>query len=113
MKSGDSHYQERVVRLVELVGDAQPPVIDGFTFDGCHIIGPAMVNLEATAPGTGGMTNCTFDGEVDALFVQLAPEQEQVIGAIQLRDCHFDRCRFQGIGFLDKDRALRSRITND
>jgi hypothetical protein len=110
MKVGDTHYQERVVRLSELVGDRMPPVIEGFTFDGCHIVGPAVVALEATSPGSGGMSNCTFDGEPDALFVQLAPEQEQVIGAVLLKDCQFDNCRFQGVGFLDKGRELRSRI---
>ena len=107
---GDNHYQDRVVRLAELVGDKMPPVIEGFTFDGCHIVGPAMVHLEATSPGAGGMTNCTFDGPPDELFVQLAPEQERLRGAILLKDCQFDRCRFQGIGFLDKNRELRSRV---
>jgi hypothetical protein len=58
------------------------------------------------------MTNCRFDGDLDGLFVQLAPEQEQLIGAIQLKDCHFDRCTFQGIGFLDKNRELRAHIAN-
>ena len=37
---------------------------------------------------------------------------EQLIGAIQLKDCHFDRCTFQGIGFLDKNRELRAHIAN-
>jgi hypothetical protein len=112
MKIGDNHYQDRVVRLADLVGDKLPPVIEGFTFDGCHIIGPAVVAFQASAPGAGGMANCSFDGDVDGLFVQLAPEQEQVVGAILLKDCQFDRCRFQGIGFLDKNRELRGRIEN-
>jgi hypothetical protein len=58
------------------------------------------------------MTNCRMDGELDALFVQLAPGQEQIIGAIQLKDCQFDKCTFQGVGFLDKNRELRTHIAN-
>jgi hypothetical protein len=113
MRVGDTHYQDRVVRLSELVGDKLPPIIEGFTFDGCHIMGPAVVALEATTPGSGGMSNCTFDGEPDGLFVQLAPDQQQVIGAILLKDCQFDTCRFRGIGFLDREGELRSRVLNN
>ena len=46
------------------------------------------------------------------MFVQLAPEQEYVIGAIIVKDCQFYRCRFQGIGFLDKNPELRASIEN-
>jgi hypothetical protein len=111
LKPGDHHYQDRVVRLAELVGSALPPIIKGFTFDGCHIVGPAIVNLQRSEDGPGcQVNNCMLDGEPDALFVQLAAEQHQLIGAIVLQDCQFDRCRFQGIGFLDKGRELRSAL---
>ena len=113
MKAGDSHYQDRVVRLHELLPDSGPPIIDGFTFDGCHILGPALVVLQASAPGSGGMTNCTFDGPLDGICVQLAPDQEQVIGAVLLKDCFFDRCRFQAVGFLDRNGELRARLENN
>jgi hypothetical protein len=43
------------------------------------------------------MTNCRMDGELDALF-QPVPEQEQIIGAIQLKDCHFDRALSRASG---------------
>jgi len=110
MQAGDSHYQDRVVRLHELLPDSGPPVIDGFTFDGCHIQGPAVVTLHASGPGTAQITNCNFDGDPNGLFIQLAPEQDHLIGAIVLKDCRFDRCRFQGVGFLDRDREFRTRI---
>ena len=86
-----------------------PPVIEGFTFDGCHIVGPAVVGLEASSPGSAGIANSSFDGEPDAMFIQLEPAQEKVVGVIVLKDCRFDRCRFQGIGFLDKNGELRTR----
>jgi hypothetical protein len=107
---GDAHYQDRVVRLSELVGDKVPPVIEGLTFDGCHIVGPAVVRLEASSPGSAGISNSSFDGDPDAMFIQVAPEQEQVIGVILIRDCRFERCRFQGVGFLDKDGELRTAL---
>src|SRR5439155_7266346 len=69
MRIGDTHYQDRVVRIAELVGDRMPPVIEGFTFDGCHIMGPAVVGLEASAPGAAGISNSNFDGDPDALFL--------------------------------------------
>jgi len=110
MKAGDSQYQDRVVRLHDLVPDSGPSVIDGYTFDGCHIIGPAIVAIQATEPGAGGMMNCSLDGTPDATFIQLASEQNMVNGAIILRDCHFSRCKFQNVGFLDKDGELRTRF---
>lgn len=106
MRGGDTHYQDRVVRLHELLREGTPPVIKGFTFDGCHIMGPAVVHLT----GQGSMANCTFDGHPDALFLQLAPEQENVVGVIVFQGCSFDRCRFEGIGFIDRNRELRSRM---
>lgn len=102
---GDTHYQDRVIRLHELISDG-PPVIKGFTFERCEIVGPAMVYLR----GNGAMSNCTFGGNPDITFVQLAPEQNEVMGAFVLEDCRFDDCRFTAIGFLDKDRELRTRF---
>jgi hypothetical protein len=106
MKAGDSHYQDRVVRLHELLTEGHPPIIKGFTFDGCHIVGPAVVMLS----GEGSITSCTFDGTPDALFLQLTPEQDQVIGVVVFENCTFDRCRFAGVGFLDRNGELRGQM---
>jgi hypothetical protein len=106
MKAGDSHYQDRVVKLHDLLPDSGPPLIKGFSFDGCHILGPAVVHLV----GETSLTRCTFEGDPNGIFLQLALEQEHLLGVIGLEACSFDRCKFAGISFIDKNRELRTRV---
>jgi hypothetical protein len=101
-------YQDRAIGIVDLVGDRSPPVIEGCTFVDCRILGPAVVKITS-----GSFVGCSFDGDADSLFWQLSPDQDRIIGAIQLTDCHFGRCQFERIGFVDRNRELRSRIDAD
>ncbi len=105
ISAGDSHYQDRVVRPHELIRDGVPPVVKGFTFDGCHITGPAVLFLTRC-----NLTNSGFEGDPDGIFIQVVPEQNQLVGVIAFEDCGFDRCRFVGIGIVDKNRDLRTSV---
>jgi hypothetical protein len=108
VKASDTHYQDRVVYIGDLVKDEHPPIIEGFSFDGCHILGPAVLMLIGDK---GSLMNCTFDADnPDGVFWQIAPEQEYFIGCIGIKDCHFSRCTFKGIGIIDKGGALRAKV---
>ena len=39
----DKTYEDRVIKITDLVGD--DGLLDGFTFIGCHIKGPAVIWL--------------------------------------------------------------------
>jgi hypothetical protein len=92
----DKYYEDRVLRIGELLVADGPPVLEGFTFVGCHIQGPAVLLLQ----GNSVLTNNTFDApSLDALFWEIPPKRPAVVGAVLALNCHFERCRMEGIGF--------------
>lgn len=78
-------------------------MIDGITFTGCRIEGPAVMLV---LPGT------TFDavnfgeskGDIGNLV--LRPVRNMAIGAIPVINCTFVNCEFQGLGFTGNEQIL-------
>ncbi|AZH79446.1 hypothetical protein CSX12_13865 [Microbacterium sp. Y-01] len=87
------HYENEVVRLADLAVTSD--TIEGVTFRDCLVLGPAIViPMSETS-----ITNGVFTGDPEALFWELNPARELVIGAIGLVSCEFDGCRFERVGF--------------
>lgn len=92
MKSSDKSYVDRVVRIGELVD--VDGVLEGFTFEGCHIDGPALL----VPTGQTSLTNNAMGPSIDAVLWEIPPTRPVVVGAIEARDCVFDRCEFRNVG---------------
>src|SRR4051794_36394802 len=94
-----NQYTGEVVRIANLAGpDA---TIRDTEFADCQINGPAIL-----APvGPLDLNNCTFDGDIDALFWELAPGQA-LIGAVLLDGCRFIGCRFSLVGLVGDAEAI-------
>jgi hypothetical protein len=73
--------------------------IIGRTFEDCDIFGPAVLVLG----GVGQMYRCTFDSP--AVFIRT--NQDKVVGPILITDCSFKSCRFQGVGFIGTEEAIK------
>jgi len=88
----DRYYQDRVVRLAELVGSGT--VLDGFTFVGCQVNGPAVILPR----------DCVFAGNnfgsptPEALLWEIPLERTEVVGVIEVTNCTFERCEFARVG---------------
>jgi hypothetical protein len=90
----DKTYRNQVIKLADLV--AEDGRLEGFTFVGCHIKGPAVVGLLS---GTR-VEHCNLGGpNADALLWELPNNRRIVVGAIGAIDCTFEECTFVGIGF--------------
>jgi hypothetical protein len=88
----DRYYEDRVVRLADLVGSGT--VLDGFTFVGCQVNGPALI-----LPRDSVFASNDFDSPTpDALLWEIAPERPEVVGVIEVTNCTFERCRFAHVG---------------
>jgi hypothetical protein len=81
--------------------------LDGFVFEGCDIIGPAVLAILNNVT----ITYNQFDGDLGAIIWEVPISRERVIGAIGVQNCTFNRCRFIRIGlagppeFISKLRA--------
>lgn len=91
----DTYIQGRVIYLMDLLAPGAKPIISNRTIEDCEIRGPAMVALL----GLVTITESSFDGDVDSLFVEVA-DKRIILGAIGLQNCVFRRCRFAQIGIL-------------
>jgi hypothetical protein len=88
----DRYYEDRVVRLCELVGTGT--VLEGFTFVGCQVEGPAVL-----LPRDSVFASNDFDApSTDALLWEIAPKRPEVVGVIEVANCTFERCRFSRVG---------------
>jgi len=88
---GDAHEDE-VIRTAELAGDEG--IIEGATFTGCVIKGPAVLVLQ----GTSKLVGNEFEGEIDAILWEILPTRTEVVGAILVKDCVFEGCNFTNVG---------------
>jgi hypothetical protein len=90
-----------VIRISELVG--VDGVLDGHTFIGCEINGPAILYL--TNPT---LANTTLGGPtIDAVLWEVAPHRQIVSGAIHASNCTFERCSFANIGFTGPPEVIQ------
>lgn len=92
--------QARTVRITDFA--VTEDVIANHRFENCVIFGPAVLApLDSVSFVRSG-----FDGTPAALFWEVPPERTQVIGAIGLVNCHFERCRFTRVGFAGPQQFL-------
>ena len=93
------HYQGEVLLLAAL---PETNVLEGVTFEDCKLRGPAVL-----LPDDGGsFVGCDWGGPPNVVWWDRWPEE--VAGVLKLRDCHFIRCQFFGVGFLgDADTIAR------
>jgi hypothetical protein len=88
----DRYYEDRVVRLADLAESGT--LLDGFTFVGCQVNGPAVI-----LPRDSVFAGNDFDSPTqDALLWEISPERSEVVGAIEVTNCTFERCRFAHVG---------------
>ncbi|MGH9278450.1 MAG: hypothetical protein ACRD12_10160 [Acidimicrobiales bacterium] len=88
----DRTYVDRVVRITELVEVGG--VLDGFTFERCHITGPAVIALDCK----GVMNGCSLGAETSALLWEVPPTRPRVTGVLVVRNCNFIGCSFSNVG---------------
>lgn len=88
----DKRYEDRVVRISELV--EVDGLLEGFTFERCHIDGPAII----VPSGHATLTKCSLGPSLDAVLWEIPPTRPAVVGAIEARDCVFDGCEFRNVG---------------
>jgi hypothetical protein len=88
----DRYYEDRVVRLADLVGSGT--VLDGFTFVGCQVEGPAVILPHDSVFAENDFNSPT----TDALLWEIPPERAEVVGVIEVTNCTFERCRFAHVG---------------
>jgi hypothetical protein len=62
----DKTYEDRVIKITDLVGD--DGLLDGFTFIGCHIKGPAVIWLAGSA-----LSNNVLSDTADAVLWDILP----------------------------------------
>ena len=91
----ESYLRGRSVYLLDLIPPGAKPIIRDRTFEDCEVRGPAMIALL----GGGSISNSTFDGDIDSVFVEVA-DKRIILGAIGLQSCVFRRCRFTQIGII-------------
>ncbi|HZP29555.1 MAG TPA: hypothetical protein VFC99_11430 [Acidimicrobiia bacterium] len=97
----DRYYEDRVVRLAELVGAGT--VLDGFTFVGCQIDGPAVI-----LPRDSIFAGNNFSSpNPEALFWEVPTKRKEVVGVIEVRNCTFERCRFSHVGIAGPPQLIK------
>jgi hypothetical protein len=92
-------YHDQTVRLADLA--ALEDVIDGFVFERCQIVGPAVVALL----GSTRMTGCQWSGDPEAI-IWPSHGRDKVVGAIGLKDCHITGCEFFRVGMFVPDSQI-------
>jgi hypothetical protein len=85
--------RNQIVRIADLVVSSE--TIDETAFIGCEIVGPAVLFLKDSQ-----LRSNTFEADIDSLVWRLVPEQTTVQGAIQVRNCLFENCRFRRVGLV-------------
>lgn len=93
MRHADRVFRNDVVRLADLTVNTVE--LNGYEFSNCRILGPAIL----MPIGTTTIANCGWEAPgFDAVFWEIRPDREVVIGAIAAVDCIFSACTFQGVG---------------
>lgn len=76
------------------------PLIQGRTFRGCRLVGPAVV---MAAIGTTFNDTNFGDPRGDTKNLVLRPLGGRATGAIVMQDCTVDGCEFKEVGFTGSD----------
>ncbi|MFC5345022.1 hypothetical protein ACETK8_03330 [Brevundimonas staleyi] len=78
-------------------------MIDGVTFTGCRIEGPAIMLV---LPGTSFEAVNFGDSKGDIGNLVLRPVRNMAIGAIPVINCSFVNCEFHALGFTGNEQIL-------
>jgi hypothetical protein len=87
-----ARYDGASVRVVQLAESTD--LIQGFQFFDCDIIGPAVLAVLDHVT----LAHNTFDGDMESVLWEVPHTRTRVLGAIGIRDCTFQDCRFHRIG---------------
>lgn len=92
--TADRQFRNMVVRIAELTVNTSE--LEGLEFSNCRIMGPAIL----IPLGTTSILHCALGGpDLDALFWEITPQRQSVVGAVAALDCTFSGCQFDAIGW--------------
>lgn len=91
--TGTREFRDDVVRLASLTVNTN--VLERLTFQNCQIIGPAVL----IPLGHTSIVHSRWDSpNIDAIFWEISPVRDTVVGAVGLLDCTFSNCAFINVG---------------
>jgi hypothetical protein len=100
----DNTFRDEVVRIAELTVNTS--TLENMEFSNCRIIGPAVLVLL----GEVNMLHATWDApDLDAVFWEVPPTREVVVGAVGVLRCTFSNCRFEQVGVAGRP-ELRAQM---
>jgi hypothetical protein len=90
---GDGTFRNEVVRIADLTLNTS--TLEGYDFSNCRIIGPAvLIALEEVH-----IIGCTWNAPgFDAIFWEVPPTRQVVVGAVGVARCTFSNCTFEQVG---------------
>lgn len=92
--TGDRELRNEVVSITSLA--VTSPLIQGYTFINCRIVGPAVLAVLSEV----SIEHCHFEADINSLFWEVDPAtRPTVYGAVGIQDVSFSNCTFQAIGF--------------
>jgi hypothetical protein len=101
MANDDKTFRDRVIAISKYV--SAQAVLDGYTFLGCQINGPAVLFFQSD----NRFQNNSFDGDLGAICWEVPLSRPMVIGAVAVRNCVFDGCRLTHIGVAGPPEAIK------
>jgi hypothetical protein len=104
--TGDRKFRNEVVRIAELTVNTSQ--LSHLEFSNCRILGPAVL-----IP-TGGtqILHCNLGGDSpEAIFWEILPGRDYVVGGVGVISCIFSSCQFEGIGWAGSREMYDSMIT--
>jgi hypothetical protein len=90
--TGDKHFRNETLAISSLT--VNTAVLEGLTFQNCRLVGPAiLIPLGATS-----FLHCNLGADIDAIFWEIPPGRDHVVGAVGVLNCTFSACTLAGIG---------------
>ena len=93
------NYKDEDVKILELVENPTNPMLEGFTFQNCNIIGPAVVASLSTDWVNNTLT--------PSMFIVIPAARQRLEEVIGLKDCLITKCRFTNIGLIGTEDFIR------
>lgn len=88
-------FYSQVVRVSDLA--VTGPVIEGYTFENCLVLGPAVVAVLSDVSFESSQWVTDPGESSESLWWEV--DEGHRVGAIGIRNCSFVGCVFQGVGF--------------
>jgi hypothetical protein len=93
-------YKDEDIEIYKLVEDPTHPILKGFTFENCTIIGPAVV-------ASLGSTKWVGNSLSTSMFIVIPKASRQLEGVIGLRDCTITGCKFMNVGLIGPEDFIK------